>query len=74
MSTPLRNSVCFSSKLLTGLNDELLHGFSSLRKPFAGTWQEYCVAPLEHLYAIPDSLSDQQAAMFWSNPVSLFTV
>jgi len=34
-----------------------------------GTWQEYCVAPLDKLYAVPDSLSCQLAAIAWSNPV-----
>ncbi len=37
----------------------------------AGTWQEYCVAPVDRVYAVPDSLSNHLAAIFWSNPVSI---
>ena len=37
----------------------------------AGTWQEYCIAPVDKVYAVPDSLSNQLAAIMWSNPVLL---
>ncbi len=35
-----------------------------------GTWQEKCVVPAKHVVPIPDSVPDEQAAMFFVNPIT----
>lgn len=35
-----------------------------------GTWAESCVVPAKHVVPVPDDLSDEQAAMFFVNPVT----
>jgi NADPH2:quinone reductase len=35
-----------------------------------GTWQEYCIVPAKHVVPIPDGIPDEQAAMFFVNPVT----
>ena len=35
-----------------------------------GTWQESCVVPAKHVVPIPDNVSDEQAAMFFVNPIT----
>lgn len=38
--------------------------------PPQGTWQQYAVVDAKRAVAVPDSLSDEQAAMFFINPLS----
>lgn len=38
--------------------------------PPQGTWQQYTVVDAKRAVAVPDSLSDEQAAMFFINPLS----
>src|SRR5262245_60159956 len=35
-----------------------------------GTWQESCVVPAKHVVPVPDNIPDEQAAMFFVNPVT----
>lgn len=35
-----------------------------------GTWQEYCVVPAIHVVPVPDDVPDEQAAMFFVNPIT----
>jgi NADPH:quinone reductase-like Zn-dependent oxidoreductase len=37
-----------------------------------GTWQRYLVAPESCLVAVPDAVSDDAAAQFWVNPVTVW--
>src|SRR5262245_10633244 len=37
---------------------------------YGGTWQEYCVVPAKTVVPVPDSVPDEQAAMFFVNPVT----
>ncbi len=36
----------------------------------AGTWAENCVVPAKHVVPVPDEVPDEQAAMFFINPVT----
>jgi mitochondrial enoyl-[acyl-carrier protein] reductase / trans-2-enoyl-CoA reductase len=36
-----------------------------------GTWQQYLVAPEDSLVAVPDNVSDESAAQFFINPVTV---
>jgi NADPH:quinone reductase-like Zn-dependent oxidoreductase len=36
-----------------------------------GTWQQYLVAPEDSLVAVPDSVTDESAAQFFVNPVTV---
>ena len=38
----------------------------------SGLWQEYLVRPAEWCFAVPDDLSDDQAAMAYVNPLTAF--
>ncbi|MGX5721373.1 zinc-dependent alcohol dehydrogenase family protein [Shinella zoogloeoides] len=38
----------------------------------SGLWQEYLVRPAERCFAVPDDLSDDQAAMAYVNPLTAF--
>ena len=38
----------------------------------SGLWQEYLVRPAEWCFAVPDDLSDDQAAMAYVNPLTTF--
>src|SRR5262249_12071426 len=35
-----------------------------------GTWAEYCVVPAKNVVPVPDDVPDEQAAMFFVNPVT----
>src|SRR5262245_27923901 len=35
-----------------------------------GTWAEQCVVPAKHVVPVPDDVADEQAAMFFVNPVT----
>src|SRR5262245_62822738 len=35
-----------------------------------GTWQESCVVPAKHVVPVPDNIPEEQAAMFFVNPVT----
>jgi NADPH2:quinone reductase len=35
-----------------------------------GTWQESCVVPAKHVVPVPDDIPDEQASMFFVNPVT----
>jgi len=35
-----------------------------------GTWQEYCMVPAKQIVPMPDEIPDEQAAMFFVNPVT----
>lgn len=37
-----------------------------------GTWQQYIVIPESVLYAVPDTVSDEAAAQFLVNPVTVY--
>lgn len=38
----------------------------------SGLWQEYLIRPAERCFAVPDDLSDDQAAMAYVNPLTAF--
>ena len=38
--------------------------------PPNGTWQEFTVVDAKRAVVVPDSLADEQAAMYLANPIS----
>jgi NADPH:quinone reductase-like Zn-dependent oxidoreductase len=36
-----------------------------------GSWQEYAAYPEDDLAAVPDSVSDEEAAQFWVSSISV---
>jgi NADPH:quinone reductase-like Zn-dependent oxidoreductase len=42
--------------------------------PPNGTWQEYALADAKKAVALPDSISDEQGAMFFVNPVTAYVL
>jgi len=42
--------------------------------PPHGTWQEYAVVDAKRAVAVPDSLADEQAAMYLANPISAYVL
>lgn len=56
----------FLAKRLAGKRVAVVSG------PPQGTWQEYTIAEAKRCVALPPSVSDRQAAMFFVNPLSAY--
>jgi NADPH:quinone reductase-like Zn-dependent oxidoreductase len=52
--------------------DSLALGQRVLPIGASGLWQDYLVRPAERCFAVPDDLSDDQAAMAYVNPLTAF--
>lgn len=52
--------------------DSLALGRRVLPIGASGLWQDYLVRPAERCFAVPDDLSDDQAAMAYVNPLTAF--
>jgi NADPH:quinone reductase-like Zn-dependent oxidoreductase len=52
--------------------DSLAVGQRVLPIGASGLWQDYLVRPAERCFAVPDDLSDDQAAMAYVNPLTAF--
>jgi NADPH:quinone reductase len=42
--------------------------------PPNGTWQQYCVVDAKRAVVLPDSVDDEQAAMFFVNPITAYVL
>jgi NADPH:quinone reductase-like Zn-dependent oxidoreductase len=42
--------------------------------PPNGAWQEYTIVDAERAFAVPEAIADDQAAMFWINPVTAYVM